>query len=276
MAANYPLAFSTLGCPDWSFEHAATQAAHNGYEALEVRILDGETIPSSLPRRRIDEIKQVCLRTGVGINALGLSTRHTSPDPDERRRNQEELRSSIELAAQLGAPMVRTFGGDVADGVSLEQAIEWVAEGIAAAVPAAESNEVVILLETHDAFCRGEEVAAALASVDSPWVGAVWDVHHPFRMGESIEDTWRFIGPHVKHVHVKDARLLPSGEWQLVLMGEGEVPCRDILSLLHREGYEGYICAEWEKKWHPEIEEPEIAMPQHAEILNRWMSELEP
>ena len=27
-------------------------------------------------------------------------------------------------------------------------------------------------------------------------------------------------------------------------------------------------------KWHPEIEEPEVAMPQHAEVLKRWMDEL--
>ncbi len=170
--------------------------------------------------------------------------------------------------------MVRTFGGDVAEGQSLDQSIAWVSEGILAASDAAAANEIVILLETHDAFCRGQEVARALEPIDSPWVGAVWDVHHPFRKGESIEDTWRLIGPRVKHVHMKDARLKPDGEWQLVLMGEGEVPCRDILALLMREGYEGYLCAEWEKKWHPEIEEPEIAMPQHAQVLRQWMEEL--
>lgn len=274
MPTNYPLAFSTLGCPDWSFERAAEEAARSGYAALEVRVLDGATIPSSLPEDRIEDIRRVCLATGIEIIALGLSTRFTSPDPAERVHNQEELKRSIQLAAQLGAPMVRTFGGDVAEGQTLDQSIAWVTEGILAATDTAADHEIVILLETHDAFCRGEEVAYALESIDSPWVGAVWDVHHPFRKGESIEDTWRLIGRRVKHVHMKDARLKPDGDWQLVLMGEGEVPCRDILALLMREGYEGYLCAEWEKKWHPEIEEPEVAMPQHAQVLKQWMEEL--
>ena len=43
-------------------------------------------------------------------------------------------------------------------------------------------------------------------------------------------------------------------------MGEGEVPCREILGLIASRGYNGFICAEWEKKWYPEIEGPEIAL----------------
>ena len=117
-------------------------------------------------------------------------------------------------------------------------------------------------------------MAAVMAQVQSERIGAIWDVHHPFRMGEDIETTWRMIGSRVKHVHIKDARLRPDGSWQLVLLGQGEVPCRDVIELLHREGYQGMVAAEWEKKWHPEIEEPEVALPQHAEVLRAWMAAL--
>jgi hypothetical protein len=59
-----------------------------------------------------------------------------------------------------------------------------------------------------------------------------------------------------------------------VLLGKGEVPCRQVVELLHRESYQGYITAEWEKKWHPTIEEPEVALPQHAETLRQWFAAL--
>ena len=170
--------------------------------------------------------------------------------------------------------MVRTFGGNVADGQTLEDAIDWVAASLAEAAPAAEKLGVNIVLETHDAFCRGADVARVLAQVPAASVGAVWDVHHPFRMGESIEETWRQVGERVKHVHIKDARRRPDGSWQLVLLGQGEVPCHAVIELLDRENYGGYVCAEWEKKWHPEIEEPEVAMPQHAQVLRQWFSAL--
>ncbi|MCY4118060.1 MAG: TIM barrel protein [Caldilineaceae bacterium] len=118
----------------------------------------------------------------------------------------------------------------------MAEVIDLVAGSLAEAAPDAERHGVTICLEAHDAFCRSEEVASVLRQVDSPYVKAVWDVHHPYRMGEC------------------------------------EVPCREILDLLAARGYNGFICAEWEKKWHPEIEEPEIALPQHARVLREWMA----
>lgn len=274
MSDRFPLAFSTLGCPDWSLEHAAEQAAAHGYRALEIRWLEGGIIPADMPAERRRQIKQTMQRHNLEIIGLGLSTRFSAPDPGERQTNLDDLLRYLELANDLGAPMVRTFGGNVQPGQTIEQTIDWVAENLIAALPTAEQQGVTILLETHDAFCRGAEVAKVLAQAPHPRLQAVWDVHHPFRMGESIEETWQLIGERTAHVHIKDARLRPDGDWQLVLLGEGEVPCQAVVELLHREGYNGYISAEWEKKWHPEIEEPEIALPQHAQVLREWFAQL--
>lgn len=274
MTDLYPLAFSTLGCPDWTLEQAAEQAAAAGYRALEIRTLDREIIPADLSPDQRRRVKNVMQQHGLGIIALGLSTRFSALDAAERAKNVTDLKRYIELANDLGAPYVRTFGGNVMEGGAIEQTIDWVAEGIAAALPAAEQQGVTILLETHDAFCRGAEVAQVLGKVPHDRLKAVWDVHHPFRMGESIEETWRLIGARTAHVHMKDARRRPDGSWQLVLLGQGEVPCRAVVELLHRNHYHGYITAEWEKKWHPEIEPPEVALPQHANVLRAWFADL--
>lgn len=274
MTTLYPLAWSTLGSPNWSFQHTVEQAAANGYQALEVRLLDGQIIPSNLSAERRREMKAVLQQHNLRIIGLGLSTRFSSPDPAERMANIEELRRYLELANDLDVPMVRTFGGNVAEGQTLDQTIDWVAQALIGGVSTAEAQGVTIVLETHDAFCRGAEVARVLAQVNSPYVAAVWDIHHPYRMGESIEQTWDLIGTRVKHVHIKDGIKQADGSWQLVLLGEGELPCRETINLLYEKGYRGYLSAEWEKKWHPEIEEPEVAMPQHAQMLRRWIDAL--
>jgi sugar phosphate isomerase/epimerase len=274
MTDLYPLAWSTLGCPDWTFEEAAEHAAANGYRALEVRLLDREIIPADLPAEQRQRVKRVLKQHEIGIVALGLSTRFSAIDADERQKNVRDLERYIELAADLGAPNVRTFGGNVAEGSTLAQAIDWVAEGITAALPTAEKYDVTILLETHDAFCKGADVAQVLNKVPHERLKAVWDVHHPFRMGESLAETWRLIGARTAHIHLKDARRRADGSWQLVLLGQGEVPCRQVVELLHAQGYRGYISAEWEKKWHPEVEPPEVALPQHAEVLRAWFAAL--
>ena len=252
---RFPLAYSTLGCPAWSFEHAAEQAAKYGYKALEVRIYNGDIIPADLSQSERASIRRILAKNNIGIVGLGASTRFAFPDAEARQSNVDQLNQYIELAADLEVPLVRTFGSPGQIEISMDDAINYCAEALNAVAPNAERLGVSVALETHDAFCKGVDVAAVLAQVQSDSIGAIWDVHHPFRMGEDIETTWR-------------------DTWQLVLLGTGEVPCRAVVELLNREGYQGYIAAEWEKKWHPEIEEPEVALPQHAEMLRSWFAAL--
>lgn len=268
----FPLVYSTLGCPNWTLEQAADAAVANGYAGLEIRLLDGEIIPAALSPAQRAEVRRIMQGRGLRIAGLGASTRFTSQDADERRANVMELRSYLQLADALEAPMVRTFGGHTPEGVMFDQAVDWVAEGISAVLPDAERYGVTVMLETHDAFCRGADAARVLAQVKHPRFQAIWDVHHPYRMGESIEETWRQIGARVGHVHLKDAWRRDDGSWQLVLMGNGEVPNRAVINLLRTHGYQGDLSIEWEKKWHPDIEEPEIALPQHAQVVQSWMA----
>ncbi len=263
--------FSTLGCPGWTLEQAADAAVTHGYGGLEIRLLDGAIVPADLDERQRQRIREVVSRRGLKVIGLGASTRFTARAAPERAACERELQAYIHLAAALDVPFVRTFGGHREEGCTMAQSIDWVAQSLNRLAPVAEAAAVTLLLETHDAFCRGQEVAAVLDQVPSPHVQAVWDVHHPWRMGESVADTWNFIGDRVAHVHLKDARHRPDGSFVLTLMGQGDVPNQEIVALLESQGYTGCYSAEWEKKWHPDIEEPEIALPQHAEVIRRWL-----
>ena len=45
------------------------------------------------------------------------------------------------------------------------------------------------------------------------------------------------------------------------LFGGGEFPALECMRLLRQSGYDGWFSLEWEKMWHPEIEDPEVALP---------------
>ena len=129
-------------------------------------------------------------------------------------------------------------------------------------------------METHDSFAASATVAELLALVESDWVGAVWDSHHPHRMGERPAEVYRNLGSRLLLTQVKDARRAPARAdgWQLVLLGAGEVPVSEMIDLLSTNGYTGAISVEWEKRWHPELEPAEIALPQHLELLRTWLN----
>ncbi len=264
--------FSTLGCPAWTAEQAVDAAVHLGYDGIEWRLLDGNIIDPVKDRERVKQAVALSRAHGIDACALDTSCRFNLPDARAREQQLADLRAWIELAQVVQTPLLRVFGGaDPADGptASEDEVNGWVGDALRAAAPDAERAGVTVALETHDAFSSARRTAAVLRLAPSPNVGAVWDSHHPYRVGETPEEVIAALGRRIVHVHVKDARRKApdSNDWQLVLMGEGEVPVREQLQSLQRHGYDGWVCVEWEKKWHPEIPEPEVAFPQHLAWL---------
>ena len=271
MTGSSRLAFSTLAFPGTTLARAASLGSEYGYQGIELRLIDGELIDPSMPAEERATVRQTLAAVGLPIVAVDSSIRLTGDDPGP------ELSRFLELASDWECPLVRVFGGGLSDDPRLRrEELEGAARVLEAGIPLAERTGVAIAVETHDSFSSAAVVAELLAMVDSPSVGAVWDSHHPHRMGESPADVYSAIGRRLLLAQVKDAKRAPGNEadaWQLTLLGQGEVPVREMLRLLDEGGYQGWISVEWEKRWHPEIEDPELALPQHYELLTAWLTE---
>lgn len=266
------IAFTTLACPGWSIQQVAEAALAMGYDAVELRLLDGEVIDPVADRGNLIRAVGHCRERGLPVCALDTSCRFNIPDRAARATEEESLLRWIDLAASTEVPLLRVFGGAGDPGTPEAEANAWVAESLRRAAPAAQAAAVTVALETHDAFSSARRVAAVLHLVASPAVAALWDSHHPYRVGECVEEVIALLGPRIAHVHVKDARRRPAGdEWDLVPLGEGEVPVAAQLAALRAAGYDGAVAVEWEKKWHPKLAGPEVALPHHIAWLRRHL-----
>ena len=261
------IAFSTLAFPDASLASAVSLGRQWGYAGVELRLIDGELIDPRMPAADRARVKQTVMTAGLPVVAVDSSIRLTGEDPGP------DLRRFLELASDWESPLVRVFGGALAaDGAERQEQLRAAARVLESCVPSARRLGVAIGVETHDDFSASSAVAELLAMADPEWVGAVWDSHHPHRMGESPADVYANLGRRILLAQVKDARRRPGGDWELVLLGEGEVPVRAMLGVLAAGGSPGWISVEWEKRWHSEIAEPQIALPQHLRVLADWMA----
>lgn len=137
-----------------------------------------------------------------------------------------EVRAYIEAAESIGTPYVRVLGdlnpapdGDVDD--------EAVLAALRALLPYAEEKGVTLLVETNGVYSDTARLRALLDRAPSDNVGALWDVHHPYRFaGESPEKTVQNLGMYIKHVHIKDSAVTADGSVEYRLMGEGDLPRR--------------------------------------------------
>ena len=262
------IAFSTLAFPDASLASAVSLGRQWGYAGVELRLIDGELIDPRMPAPARAAVKRTVTGADLPVVAVDSSIRLTGDDP------VPDLRRFLELASDWESPLVRVFGGALAaDPAQRQEQLRAAARVLEASVPVARRLGVAIGVETHDDFSASSVVAELLALTDPEWTGAVWDSHHPHRMGETPADVYANLGRRILLAQVKDARRRPDGDWQLVLLGEGEVPVRQMLGLLAAGGYRNWISVEWEKRWHPEIEPPEIALPQHRRVLAGWVEE---
>jgi sugar phosphate isomerase/epimerase len=255
-----------LAFPDASLASAVSLGRRWGYAGVELRLVDGELIDPRMPAADRARVKQTVMAAGLPVVAVDSSIRLTGEDPGP------DLRRFLELASDWESPLVRVFGGALAaDRAERQEQLGTAARVLESCVPLARRLGVAIGVETHDDFSASSVVASLLAMADPEWVGAVWDSHHPHRVGESPADVYANLGRRILLAQVKDARRRPGGDWELVLLGEGEVPVKEMLGLLAAGGYRGWISVEWEKRWHPEIAEPQIALPQHLRVLAEWM-----
>jgi fatty-acyl-CoA synthase len=223
-----------------------------------LRLLDGEPIdPLSLDAERRRGVATMVERASVPLVALDTSIELARPF-------ERALPAAVELAAEWGAPIVRVFGGEL-------RALDDVTRRLEPTLERARELGVTVALETHDDFSSAALVAELLRRVGSPSFTAVWDLHHPYRVGESPQDVVRALGTRIALVHVKDARRSGDG-WELVPLGDGDVPVHESLAVLREAGYDGWLTVEWEKRWHAELAEPELALPREGATLRRWLA----
>jgi sugar phosphate isomerase/epimerase len=275
-AERLPIAFSTLGCPAWSLARVLETAVTLGYAAIELRGLEGEidlTKRPELQGARIAETRARFAEKGLAISDLGAGARMHEAEPAARAAQLDEGRRYIDLAHALGTPYVRVFPDKLVAGEPREATIARIVDGLRTLGEHAKGSGVAVLLESHGDFTRSPDLKAIMTGAGMPSVAFLWDAHHTFVSGgESPAATWAELRPFVRHTHLKDSRREGDGV-RYVLTGEGSVPVRETVRVLVAGGYQGYYCYEWEKKWHPAIEEPEVAFPHFAKVMAGYLAE---
>lgn len=295
------LSFSTLACPDWTWYDVLERGPHYGYAGVEIRMLENQVNLLELKEFRTTEFarrRDELSAAGFRVCGLASSVRFDYATDEELQAQIGIGERYIDLARGLDAEFVRVFGDvlpPASDGPGRERVMGQIVAGLSRLGSYAAERHVQVLIETHGDFADTARLAQVLERVGNPYVGAVWDTHHPWRFfGEELAESQARLDPWIRHTHWKDsasqsrksqsaelddaeekARQLMSGHRgaDYVLLGRGEFPAAECLRLLRAMNYQGWYSLEWEKAWHPEIEPPDVALPQFAESMRRLWAE---
>lgn len=267
------ISFTTLSCPDWPWERILDEASRLGYDGIEIRGVEGEMYLNRarpfLPHN-LSHTKRLLKERGLAICCLDTSC--VFHDRSTYSTYLQEGKDAVDLAYQMEVPYIRVFGNNVPEGQDESEIIDMVADALSELGVYAKDRGVSVLIETHGDFARTDRLLKVLEKVDCDCVGVLWDINHPYKtFKEPVEQTYARLKGYIKHTHIKDS-LGWGRDARLCMVGKGDVPVTRCVELLSQNGYKGWLSLEWEKKWHPELEEPKIALEEYIRYAKKYFA----
>ncbi|HCE46462.1 MAG TPA: sugar phosphate isomerase/epimerase [Lentisphaeria bacterium] len=265
------LSFTSLGCPAWDLQKMLSTAKTLGYDGIDFRgyLTEVELYKRPEFTSGIKDTLRMVEKNGLEVSAVSSSVKAFSKNDEDRIKGLSDFKEYVKIADGLNCPYIRIFGGGIGDTPS-EKALQVATENVKAMVKALSGARANIIIETHDEWTDSSKLRAIVDNVASERLFVLWDVHHPYRMnGETPAQTWKNIGDKVRYTHFKDSIGTADGKHKYTLLGKGDVPLKEIVSCLKKGGYTGYLTLEWEKRWHAELEEPEVSLPQYIEEMRK-------
>jgi sugar phosphate isomerase/epimerase len=267
------LCFNALACPDWTLKEIFENAQKYGYKAIEVRGIMGDVDilnSQEFAVARIPEINQMVKDFAVKILNLNSSVVLHEYETEKRNKNLDAAKKYIDLAEELDCQFVRVFPDKFPKEKTKEFALETVKSNYETLIDYCKGSKVKVLLDAHGDLVWSEDLKNMLQGVDRNHSGIIWDFFNMHLITrESPQKMYSKLNGFIEIVQLKDGFFKPNYTYEYTLTGEGDVPIAEILRIIEHDKYKGYISFEWEKRWHPELPNPEMALPHFVEYFKK-------
>ena len=197
--------------------------------------------PAVPPDSYIDGLKKKASDLGIGISGTGVRNNFTTADAAVRQEGVNHIKQYVEVAARLGAPVIRVFADtqmraenweSVSKGATRAQVQDWIAANLRECADHAAKFKVKIGVQNHGDFLKtGQELLTLIKAVGSPWCGPIVDTGY-FKTPDPYVDI-ALVAPTSVNWQIKQS---PLGE-------ESEVPTDlpKLLRIVRNSGYTGYL-----------------------------------
>jgi sugar phosphate isomerase/epimerase len=195
------------------------------------------------PDKFLFDFKKRCFELGLAISGTGTGNNFTVADKAARAKDVAWVKETVEMAAKIGAPVVRVFADTqmraqtwetVSDGAKRDEVEKWIADDIRACAEHGAKFGVIIGVQNHGDFIKtAADLISLLKRVDSPWCGAIVDTGY-FKAADPYLEIEK-AAPYAVNWQIKQS---PLG-----VEKEAEVPTdlKRLMKIVRASGYRGYL-----------------------------------
>jgi len=267
-----------MGVPEYTLYEAVSLFSSLGMDGIEIIWDDEYTCAlrkqatsadlAELKELLADKNLQPCCLTPYmsGINSIETET---------RKGDLDDFRHCIETAGSLGVPNIRVYGGAFhpeQDSGRREQLEKNLVDSLNVLGEAAAQCGVTLVVETHfnTLTCTAAETASLIRRVGHPHVRVLYDQPNlEFSGGEEYTKSLDLLKGLIRMVHVKDLVYKEDATGGFTsskvftvdesvrqvysrVPGQGIIPWPEILEELLKQGFDGWLSLEYERRWFPQ------------------------
>jgi sugar phosphate isomerase/epimerase len=209
--------------------------AEQNFDALDPTGYFFPGYPKVPADRYLNDFKRRAFENGLDLSGTGVRNDLANPDKAERAADVRHIKEWVEVAARMGAPVLRVFAGPEPEGYTWDQVAAWMADDLRQCVEHAEKYGVLIGLQNHgDMLKSADQVIKILQMVDSPWIGSIVDTGY-FLTPDPYDDIAKVV-PYAVNWQIKE-KIAP-------VVKNPDVPRCDlkrIVRIAREGGYRGYL-----------------------------------
>jgi sugar phosphate isomerase/epimerase len=188
--------------------------------------------PKAPSDKYIYEFKRRAFVLGLDISGTGVRNSFAQADKEKRTADVQHVKEWVEVAAKLGAPVLRVFAGPMPDGHKWDEVAAWMVEDLKKCVAYGREHGVIIGVQNHgDSLKTADQVLKIVKMVDEPeWFGVIVDT------GYFLEDPYKEIAavaPYAVNWQVKENL---GGK-----TGTVKTDLKRIVQIAREAGYRGYL-----------------------------------
>jgi len=206
---------------------------------------------------KLDECMAVMDKLGLSPAVWSICNDFVQADETKRLEQIKDMIRHIDIAKQIGAPVMRVFSGDVKDDVAFEDGMASIKACYEPCIRYAEQAGIKLCLENHGVFAaRSAEVAELLDACQSPSFRSTFDTANFLFVDEAPQEAAERLNGRVDLLHLKDYRLSTiEGEgWPSLNnvwytgcpLGQGDIPFDTVIRTLRSGGFDGTASIELE------------------------------
>ncbi len=150
--------------------------AEQNFDALDPTGYFFPGYPKVPADKYINDFKRRAHVLGLAISGTGVRNNFAAPDKEKRAADVQHVKEWVEVAAKLGAPVLRVFAGAESKDHTWDQAAEWLVDDLKKCVEHAQKYGVLIGIQNHWDFLKtSDHVLKIVKMVDSEWFGVIVD-----------------------------------------------------------------------------------------------------